>query len=924
MPYNTTTYEDQFITIELTATDPDVGDTIQLFIVSMPSNGTLYQVTSTDTKGALVNTTFGRVALTNSQNKIMYTPDQDFFGIDSFNFIAQDSQNADSLTQTATITLLPLDDPPKVQNMVVMLDEDTNTSFVLPVVDPDTPGLTSSIQLTILSLPSKGNLYIQNTANQTFDLIEAIPYVLEANDGTSDSIINATVTLVVNPVNDAPIFNTTLVQNLTVYEDTDVIIPLDITDVDISDTLVVKITNIRLNGTLFRVDRSTGSRTSQTVGEGSEIPGPPYQLYFVPARNYYTRSSDLDQRFNVTYSDGKVTFSKSIEFAVLPVNDPPSLVCTSNVLLPSDVLVGISSFHFIQLQASDVDDLNLEYHLLAAPEKGYLNASVPLTSGSIFTTTNLTFYPNDTGGAYPYGNFTVFAKDKNGGISNHCTFSFRFSCPPAKYNNIYSNGTGPICAACLDGADCSQDGSIPPRPRYGYWQSSISTFLPCFPAEACTGGENRCATGYSGDRCGSCANKYYRLNNACNPCPDDRTTRIVVIVICLLIGTLMMFGVMRLVGKGPNYGLANILINFIQYILILRELRLNWPPEFHIILNAISFINFNIELTSPECLLETDLNYGMKMKLTLAIPIVLAADLFLFRLIGVMYSNIKKCFGQPAGSLVIRKSNDPKKTSAFLVAVRVYNSLLSIVFATVTTKALGLFDCTLEDDGFYYLDADNSVKCYTDDWYKEVPYAIAGIMVYVVGIPLYFSIMLYLLYQKKNDGLKWKNAKKVVSNVMDYDRIYKEEQQTFVVVQLFQKLSLIVISMFFTRHTGLQVVLTQTVLLISLMLYLKYKPYNYPILNILEISSAVCSVLVLGLGLPFHVDRAKISGQTGLIIAMLFLIFAFIFAVICASVYEIQSKVRERVKSFRVMKRNGDENHYENGGRNNRLSEILL
>ncbi|KAI9140029.1 hypothetical protein BKA69DRAFT_592963 [Paraphysoderma sedebokerense] len=409
---------------------------------------------------------------------------------------------------------------------------------------------------------------------------------------------------------------------------------MDITDVDVSDVLSVKITNIHINGTLFRVDKSTGARSSQTVGEGSEIPGPPYQIYFVPAANFYSESVDSNQWFNVTYSDGKLSFTQRIEFQVLAVNDRPVITCSGNVFLPSDVLIGTTPFHPIQLITADVDDVDLEYHLLAAPERGYLNASVPLTSGSIFTTTNLTFHPNDTGGAYPYGNFTVFATDKSGGVSNFCTFFFRFSCPPAKYNNIYGNGTGPICAPCLDGADCSQDGSSPPKPRYGYWQSNNSTFLQCFPVEACPGGENRCATGYAGDRCGSCAKRYYRLNNECKLCQDDRTSQIVLIAICLLIGTLMMFGFLRIVGKGPNYGLANILINFIQYVLILRELRLNWPPELHIILNAISFINFNIELTSPECLWETNLNYGMKMKLTLAIPIVLAVDLFVFRFVG--------------------------------------------------------------------------------------------------------------------------------------------------------------------------------------------------------------------------------------------------------------------------------------------------
>ncbi|KAI9140039.1 hypothetical protein BKA69DRAFT_593091 [Paraphysoderma sedebokerense] len=188
------------------------------------------------------------------------------------------------------------------------------------------------------------------------------------------------------------------------------------------------------------------------------------------------------------------------------------------------------------------------------------------------------------------------------------------------------------------------------------------------------------------------------------------------------------------------------------------------------------------------------------------------------------------------------------------------------------------------------------MRCYSDQWNAAVPYGLAGIIVYVIGIPLYYSALLYVIYQKSYQGTFWRQAKEVVPKIMTFEHIYKPEKQRFILVQLLQKFCLIVVSMFFSSRTGLQIVLTQAILLVCLLLYFRFKPYKYTVLNILEVASIICSMSVLGLGLPFHIDNFKKSGQVGLIFAMLFLIFAFILAVICASIYEIQNKLREIFK----------------------------
>ncbi|KAI9140026.1 hypothetical protein BKA69DRAFT_1082364 [Paraphysoderma sedebokerense] len=601
-PYNSTIYEDFVLMIQLNVTDSDIGDTVQALIISRPMNGSLYQVNTGGVRGQLIDTSAGNVTVSDSLHRVLYVPNANFYGEDYFIVGAKDAYNAESATREANITVLPLNDPPVIQSAIFTLDEDTEQIFAFSISDVDTPNSTDSLVISIMTLPNKGELFIQNSTDGGWVNITVVPYLItnasaivryrpppdnygnpfasfevKANDGEVDSSSHATITFIVNAVNDIPIFNTTLIQNLTLYEDGYVIIPLDITDIDPTDKLSVKVTDISINGTLYHVDHQSGAQT-RPIGEGSVLSGPPFYISYVPQQDYYTSESQPLEMFNISYGDGTVVLSQQINLTVFPANDPPVLMCPNpRITLPSDFILGAMERLDLEINVVDVDNNQWEFFLLKAPEKGYLNSTVVLTAGSSFNTTNITFHHNYTGGGYPYGGFSVYAVDKNGGVSNTCNFVFSFSCPPGRYNNIFNNDTGPICVTCLDGADCSQDGSTLPRPKYGYWQSDTnSTFLECFPIEACPGGSNQCAPGYEGKRCGSCALRYYRLNNLCHKCQDNSQTQLLIIGAVFLAGTLCAVGFLKLVGKGPNYGLANILINFIQYILIIRQLRLNW------------------------------------------------------------------------------------------------------------------------------------------------------------------------------------------------------------------------------------------------------------------------------------------------------------------------------------------------------------
>ncbi|MDH3920291.1 MAG: cadherin-like domain-containing protein, partial [Rhodospirillales bacterium] len=169
-------------------TDAD-GDALGAVLVpaSGPSNGTL---------------------TLNLDGSFTYTPNANFNGDDSFDYVANDG-TLDSAAATVTITVTPVNDPPVAVNDSYTTAEDSVLSILAPGVlgndtDADGDGLTAVPNAG----PANGTLTLNAdgsftyTPNAGFAGSDSFDYV--ANDGTVDSNV-ATATITVTPVNDAPV-----------------------------------------------------------------------------------------------------------------------------------------------------------------------------------------------------------------------------------------------------------------------------------------------------------------------------------------------------------------------------------------------------------------------------------------------------------------------------------------------------------------------------------------------------------------------------------------------------------------------------------------------------------------------------------------------------------------------------------------------
>jgi VCBS repeat-containing protein len=186
-----TTDEDTAVSITLTGSDPN-GDSLTFSIVTPPAHGDLGPFTSP----------------TATSVQVVYTPDLNYNGSDSFVFQVEDGSGGTD-TATVEITINAINDPPVADDDSYDVDEGGTLNQVAPGVldgdqDPDGDSLTVTLvagpaHATSFTLNADGSFsYTHDGSDTTSD-----SFTYKANDGLLDSNV-ATVTITINAVNDPP------------------------------------------------------------------------------------------------------------------------------------------------------------------------------------------------------------------------------------------------------------------------------------------------------------------------------------------------------------------------------------------------------------------------------------------------------------------------------------------------------------------------------------------------------------------------------------------------------------------------------------------------------------------------------------------------------------------------------------------------
>jgi cellulase/cellobiase CelA1 len=274
--------------------------------------------------------------LSGAAPNVIYTPNENYSGSDSFSFKANDGA-ANSNIATISITINAVNDAPVAANQNLVTSEDSSLNITLSASDIDSGSLTFSV----VSGPSHGSLSgtapnFTYTPNANYNGNDS--FTFKASDGQDDSN-TATISIEVIPVNDAPVAST---QNVTLSEDAAKAITLGATDAD-GDALTYVIVTAPLKGAL------TGSGANWTYTPNTNVNGP--------------------DSFAFKASDGQAdSNTATVNLNIQPVNDAP-------VANTQNVTTAFNTAKSIVLTGSDIDDDALNFIVVSGPSKGTLSGS---------------------------------------------------------------------------------------------------------------------------------------------------------------------------------------------------------------------------------------------------------------------------------------------------------------------------------------------------------------------------------------------------------------------------------------------------------------------------------------------------------------------------------------------------------------------
>ena len=271
----------------------------------------------------------GAITISDTQY-IIYTPDANYHGQDTFTYIAGDGdQSAD--TATVVVAVDPVNDAPDAVDDGATTAEDTAVD--IPVLDNDGDLDGDTVNVAGVGQPGHGTVRLRPdgslryTPAADYNGDDSFIYTIADGQGGEDT---ATVALTVTPVNDAP----ALVDD-TVVTDEDV--PIDINvlsnDGDVEgDSLTITLLGPAKNGTVI-------TNTDHT-------------LRYTPKADY-NGSDD----FTYTAVDGQGAVNTALVTVIInPVDDPPEGVRDATLLHSSSTLM---------LTATTSDTVEAELDLLA-------------------------------------------------------------------------------------------------------------------------------------------------------------------------------------------------------------------------------------------------------------------------------------------------------------------------------------------------------------------------------------------------------------------------------------------------------------------------------------------------------------------------------------------------------------------------------
>ncbi len=281
---------------------------------------------------------------------VSVSADGDFNGDVTFTYTVMDRAGS-TASAAVTVTVNPVNDPPRAKNDSITIDEDAQPSISVLTNDTDPEGDTLSI--TAVSNPGHGTAEINGTKVDyipTADYYGSDSFTYTISDG-NDGTASATVYITIKPVNDAPTIakHISNLEDWTMSEDTTASFNFVVADAESAASgLIIKITS--QDETIIKTTQialTTNAAGYKTITVTPE----PNANGVVPVKFWV--------------SDGLLSTEATYTITIASVNDAPVVTAEKQQIKEDNILVALAS-------ATDVDGDEVSFYNSTDPSHGYV------------------------------------------------------------------------------------------------------------------------------------------------------------------------------------------------------------------------------------------------------------------------------------------------------------------------------------------------------------------------------------------------------------------------------------------------------------------------------------------------------------------------------------------------------------------------
>ncbi|KAJ6249503.1 insulin-like growth factor binding protein [Anaeramoeba flamelloides] len=402
---------------------------------------------------------------------------------------------------------------------------------------------------------------------------------------------------------------------------------------------------------------------------------------------------------------------------------------------------------------------------------------------------------------------TAASRALGGTIANGIMATTCLDCPvgqePDESQNVcqdcqagfYSDTEGQVCEACAAGEFNNEQG--------------LTYCVKCSSVEICLG-NNTC----DGERdpdyyCAKCKTGYFLLNDECQSCPQPVQAFLIISALALSLILIYVFrDKINNLMKSTRNPIKDIAFTFFQILAGIIALDLAWPVPVRTNLRFVSSA-FNLEfdtVVSPECY--ENFTYYDTWLIIFLVPIC-----------GTILAVVFWCY------YLKRYKQEPERLERRKIRlVHHYSIVLKYLYLPLVKLSIDPFDFTYqEEDGKYYLDSNPKLSPSDEKWQRFLPLFITSYVLYVIGIPIFFFIVVYKA--KKANFSEWYEKR-----FGWMYRYFKPNRYWWELVEIFFKFLVIVTAVMFTVNSTGQAWFVLVLLAVLMILILILRPYKgeYP------------------------------------------------------------------------------------------------